>query len=54
MERETLMKGIAFLLVAISAAGSVLVSKAPASGRADGEAAPIFGIKIYAGIVTGS
>ncbi len=49
MERETLMKGIAFLLVAISAAGSVLVSKAPASGRADGEAAPIFGIKIYAG-----
>jgi len=49
MERETLMKRIAFLLIVISAAGSPAVSKGPASGRADGEAAPIFGIKIYPG-----
>jgi hypothetical protein len=39
---------IVFVLVAVVAAG-VVAYVAPASGQADGEAAPIFGIKIPAG-----
>jgi hypothetical protein len=42
------MKWIAFLLVAVAAAGIVAAS-APAPGNADEETAPIFGIKIPAG-----
>jgi hypothetical protein len=40
---------ISLLLVAVATAAGVLVSVACASGRADGERAPIFGIKIYPG-----
>ena len=43
------MKRIAFLLVAVAALAGVVAYMAPASGHADGEAAPIFGIKIPAG-----
>ena len=42
------MKGIAFLLSVVALTG-VLVYKAPASGHADDEASPIFGIKIPPG-----
>ena len=42
------MKRIA-LLVAVAAVGGVIASTAPASGRADEKAAPIFGIKIPPG-----
>ena len=42
------MKRIAFLLIAIAVACLVAFT-APASGHADGEAAPIFGIKIPPG-----
>ena len=40
---------IAFLLVAIAVVASVVASTAPASGRADDQAEPIFGIKIPPG-----
>ncbi len=40
---------IAFLLFAVVAVASVVVYMAHASGQADGEAAPIFGVKIPAG-----
>jgi hypothetical protein len=43
------MKRIIYLLVALAAMVGVVVLKAPASGQADGEAAPIFGIKIPPG-----
>lgn len=43
------MKRIALLLVAVATMAGVVGFTAPASGRADGEAAPIFGIKIYPG-----
>jgi hypothetical protein len=43
------MKWIAFLLVAVAAVAGVVASSAPASGNADQEAEPIFGIKIPAG-----
>jgi len=43
------MKRIASLLVAIAAVAWVVAATAPASGHADGEAAPIFGIKIPPG-----
>ena len=43
------MKRVAFLLVAVAAAAGVVVCMAHASGQADGEAAPIFGIKIPPG-----
>src|SRR5271156_6394036 len=43
------MKRIAFLLVAVAAVSGVVVCIAHASGQADGEAAPIFGIKIPPG-----
>ena len=40
---------IAFLLLAVGAVAGVVVHMAHASGHADGEAAPIYGIKIPAG-----
>jgi hypothetical protein len=43
------MKGIAYLLVAVVAMTGVVVYLAHASGYADGEADPIFGITIPAG-----
>jgi hypothetical protein len=43
------MKRIAFLLVAVAAVAGVVAFTAPASGHYDGEAAPIFGIKIPPG-----
>ena len=43
------MKGFAYLLLAVEALTGVLVYMAHASGHADGEAAPIFGIKIPPG-----
>jgi len=43
------MKRIAFLLVSVAVVASVIASTAPASEHADGEAAPIFGIKIPPG-----
>jgi Cytochrome P460 len=43
------MKRITFLLVAVAALAGVVFLGAPASGRADEEAAPIFGIKIPPG-----
>ena len=43
------MRQIAFVLVAVTALAGVVAYMAPASGQADGEAAPIFGVKIYPG-----
>ncbi len=43
------MKRMAYLLVAVAAVAVVVASLAPASGYADGEAAPIFGVKIPPG-----
>ena len=43
------MKRIAFLLVAVAAVAGVAAFTAHASGHADGEAAPIFGVKISPG-----
>lgn len=43
------MRPIAFVLITIAALGGVAVDIAPVSGQADGEAAPIFGIKIPPG-----
>jgi hypothetical protein len=43
------MKRIAFLLVTVAIVACVAVSAVPASGRADGQAAPIYGIKIFPG-----
>jgi hypothetical protein len=43
------MRWVAFLLLAVAAVAGVLVSSAPASGNADDEAEPIFGIKIPPG-----
>ena len=43
------MKRIVFVLVAIVALAGVVASLAPASGQSDGEAAPIFGVKIPPG-----
>src|ERR1700728_1732732 len=43
------MRQITFWLLAIASAASVLASTAPASGRADQDAVPIFGITIPAG-----
>jgi hypothetical protein len=40
------MRRIALLLVAVVSLAGVVASRAPVSGQADGEAAPIFGIKI--------
>jgi Cytochrome P460 len=43
------MRGILFVVVAVVAFAGVLDSMVPAAGQADGEAAPIFGIKIPPG-----
>jgi hypothetical protein len=43
------MKRIAFLLFAVVAVTGAVAFTAPASGHADGEAAPLFGIKIPPG-----
>src|SRR5229473_4926319 len=43
------MKRVAFLLAAIAAMAAVVTFTPPASGHADEEAAPIFGIKIPPG-----
>jgi hypothetical protein len=48
------MKGLAYLLVAVVALTGVVVYMAHASGRSDGEADPVFGIKIPPGYATGS
>jgi hypothetical protein len=46
---EGTMKRIAFCWVAVAAMAGVVASTAPASGRADEEVAPIFGVKIPPG-----
>jgi len=43
------MRKIAFLLVAIAVVASVVISTEPTYGQADGQAAPIFGIRIPPG-----
>jgi len=43
------MSRIVFALVAVAALAGVVASMAPASGQADQEAAPIFGVKIPPG-----
>jgi hypothetical protein len=43
------MRRIAFLLIAVAAVAGVVAHTAPASGQADGEAAPIHGVKIPPG-----
>ncbi len=43
------MRQIAFILVAVGALAGAVANMAPASGKSDGEAAPIFGVKIPAG-----
>jgi len=43
------MRRIALLLVAVATLAGVVAYMAPASGQADGEAAPFFGVKIPAG-----
>jgi hypothetical protein len=43
------MRRIVFMLVAVGALAGVVASMAPASGQADGAAAPIFGVKIPPG-----
>ena len=47
------MKRIAFLLVSVVALAGVVAYMASASGQADGEAAPIFGVKIPPDTATG-
>lgn len=44
-----MMKRITFLLLAVAAVAGVVASKTPAPGQADGEAAPIYGVKIPPG-----
>ena len=44
-----MLRRIVFGLVAVGALAGVVAYLAPASGEADGEAAPIFGVKIPAG-----
>jgi Cytochrome P460 len=43
------MRWIALSLVAVAAVAGVVVLTAPASAKAEGEAAPVFGIRIYPG-----
>ena len=43
------MRRIVFVLIAVVALPGVVAYMAPASGQADGEAAPIFGVKIPPG-----
>src|SRR4029077_16344201 len=49
IRRRYRMTRIAFLLVAVVTVAGAVASMAPASGRADDEAVPIFGIKIPPG-----
>jgi hypothetical protein len=46
---DTIMKRLAFLLVAVATTAGVLALSSPASGHADDKTAPIFGITIPAG-----
>jgi hypothetical protein len=43
------MRSIVFALVAVGALAGVAATMAPASGQADGEAAPIYGVKLPPG-----
>lgn len=43
------MKRIAFTLIAVATVAGIVAFKAHASGQADGEAAPIFGVKLPPG-----
>jgi hypothetical protein len=43
------MKRITFLLIAVATLAGVVVNSVPASGRADEEASPIYGVKIPPG-----
>jgi hypothetical protein len=43
------MRGIVFVLVAVGALAGMVAYMAPASGQADGEVAPIYGVKLPAG-----
>ncbi len=47
------MRRVALLLVAVVTLAGVVAYMAPASGQFDGEAAPIFGIKISPETATG-
>jgi hypothetical protein len=47
------MRRIVFVLVAVVALAGVVAYMAPASGQADGEAAPISGVKIPLDIASG-
>src|SRR5437879_8133408 len=47
--RRYRMTRIAFLLVVVATVAGIVTTMAPASGRADDEAVPIFGIKIPPG-----
>ena len=49
LEGGTLMRRIAFLLVAVATVAGVVALMAPASGHADGQTAPIFVTKIPPG-----
>ena len=51
--RGTSAERIAFLLVAVAAVAGVVAFTARASGHADEEAAPIFGIKFSPDTATG-
>jgi len=53
IRRRYRMTRIAFLLVAVVTVAGVVASMAPASGHADGEAAPIFVTKIPPDTATG-
>ena len=43
------MRRIVFVLVAVGALAGVVATMAPVSGQADGEAAPIYGVKLPSG-----
>jgi hypothetical protein len=43
------MRRVVSMLVAVGALAGAVASRAPASGQADGEAAPIYGVKIPSG-----
>ena len=49
VSREALVKRIAFALAAVAALAGTAAYMAPASGQADGEATPIYGVKIPPG-----
>ena len=44
--RKINMKRIVFALVGIGALAGTIATTAPVSGQSDGEAAPIYGVKI--------